>query len=132
DSMKATTLVFGGSVGADSTYGPQEIWEYLANSSPRPNGSGCSVASASSCASGNCVDGVCCEQATCTGTCMSCNVPGMAGKCLAVPVVSGDAPCPSDQACNANKTCKKLLGQQCGGFADCASGHCADGVCCNT
>jgi hypothetical protein len=132
DSLKATTLVFGGSVGADGTYGPQEIWEYLANSSPRPNGSGCSAASASSCASGYCVDGVCCEQSTCTGTCMSCNVPGMAGKCLPVPVGSGDDSCPSDQACDASKACKKLLGQQCGGFADCASGHCADGVCCNT
>ena len=40
DSLKATTLVFGGNVPADSTYGPQEIWEYLANSSPRPNGVG--------------------------------------------------------------------------------------------
>ena len=40
DSLKATTLVFGGTVPTDTTYGPQEIWEYLANSSPRPNGVG--------------------------------------------------------------------------------------------
>jgi len=136
DSLKATTLVFGGYVQADTTYGPQEIWEYLANSSPRPNGSGCSAASASSCMSGNCVDGVCCEvpAAQCAGTCMACNVPGMntLGKCSPVPVGQGDSTCPSDQACDANKQCKKPLGQQCGAFNECASGHCADGVCCNT
>jgi hypothetical protein len=132
DSMKATTLVFGGNVSGDPTYGPQEIWEYFASTSKRPNGSGCSPANASNCQSGFCVDGVCCEVMTCSGTCKSCAVPGMAGKCLSVPVGSGDDTCPSDQACDANQACKKLIGQQCASFGDCASGHCADGVCCNT
>jgi hypothetical protein len=134
DSMKATTLVFGGVVSGDSTYGPQEIWEYLANSSPRPNGSGCSAASAASCASGNCVDGVCCAvpASQCAGTCMACNVAGKLGTCSTVPVGLTDDTCPSDQACDASQKCKKPLGQQCGAFDECASGHCADGVCCNT
>jgi hypothetical protein len=44
------------------------------------NGTACS--SASTCASGFCVDGVCCESA-CDGTCVSCNQSGRAGKCSA-------------------------------------------------
>jgi hypothetical protein len=134
DSLKSTTLVFGGSVSGDSTYGPQEIWEYIANSSPRPNGSGCSAASASTCMSGNCVDGVCCAQTAvqCNGTCMACNVAGNLGTCSPVPAGQPDDTCPSDQLCDANKACKQKPGHICNTYADCASGHCADGVCCNT
>ena len=90
----------------------------------------------SGCASGNCVDGVCCAvpAAQCAGTCMACNVAGATtlGTCSPVPVGLTDDTCPSDQACDANQQCKKPLGQQCGAFSECASGHCADGVCCNT
>ena len=51
------------------------------NATARDNGAGCTAATASSCKSGNCVDGVCCVQtaAQCNGKCKSCNVPGMAG-----------------------------------------------------
>jgi hypothetical protein len=134
DPARNTTVVFGGQVNDDTTYGPQEIWEYIANTQPRPNGSGCSPASASSCASGNCVDGVCCAQtaAQCAGTCKACNVAGSLGTCSNVPAGQGDDTCPSDQACDPNQQCKAIVGHACGSFADCASGHCADGVCCNT
>jgi MYXO-CTERM domain-containing protein len=134
DSTRATTLVFGGTVSADTTYGPQEIWQYIASSAPRPNGSGCSAATAASCASKNCVDGVCCAEtaAQCNGTCKACNVAGKLGTCSDVPAGGGDDTCASDQACDANHQCKKLLGQACSVYTDCASGHCADGVCCDT
>ena len=46
------------------------------------NGQTCTDASA--CASGNCVDGVCCDSA-CTGTCSSCSLAGRAGKCSPYP-----------------------------------------------
>ncbi len=36
------------------------------------------------CASGSCVDGVCCEVSACTG-CSACNVAGSEGSCSAVP-----------------------------------------------
>src|SRR5262249_51246605 len=35
-------------------------------------------------------------------------------------------------ACDAAGACRSALGQKCAHAADCASGHCADGVCCNS
>ena len=140
DSLRGTTFLFGGTApndnttGADYSYVPQEIWEYLPNNAPRPNGAGCTPASAASCMSGNCVDGVCCAQAQtgCNGTCRACNVAGKEGTCQDVPVGQADDTCPTDQACDANHTCKTRLGQTCSSFADCASGNCVDGVCCES
>jgi hypothetical protein len=132
--MRGTTYLFGGSVPADYTYGPQEIWEYVPNTSPRANGSGCSAAMASTCMSKNCVDGVCCAQtaAECNGMCRACNVPGMFGTCQNVPKGAPDDTCASDQACDATQKCKARIGATCSTYADCASGNCADGVCCDT
>jgi catechol 2,3-dioxygenase-like lactoylglutathione lyase family enzyme len=58
-----------------------------------------------SCASGACVDGVCCS-ATC-GAGLACNVAGHEG------------------------TCVRPLGGSCTDAVGCASGHCVDGVCCD-
>jgi MYXO-CTERM domain-containing protein len=134
NSVRGTTYLFGGSVPDDQTYGPSEFWEYLPNATARANGAGCTTATASSCVSGNCVDGVCCAQtaAACAGTCKSCNVAGMAGTCLNVPAGVQDDTCPSDQACDSAQQCKKRVGQACNLFSECASGNCADGVCCDT
>ncbi len=134
DTVRGTTYLFGGSVPADTAYGPQEIWEYIPNSAPRANGAGCSVAAAGSCMSGNCVDGVCCAvpAAQCAGTCRACNVSGKEGTCSDVPVGLPDDTCPSDQSCDANHACKTRLGQNCTSYADCASGNCSDGVCCDS
>ncbi len=134
DSMRNDTLVFGGTVSEDPTYGPGEIWEYVPSSAPRPNGSGCSASTAANCLSKNCVDGVCCDvpAAQCAGTCRACNVAGKFGTCSDVPAGLGDDSCASDQACNAAHQCKARIGVQCQTFSDCASGSCADGVCCDT
>ena len=135
NTMRGSTYLFGGSVPEDTTYGPSEFWEYIPNATARDNGAGCTAATASSCKSGNCVDGVCCVQtaAQCNGKCKSCNVPGMAGTCSNVPAGQPDNDtCPSDLACDATQACKALLGHACTTFSDCASGHCADGVCCNS
>lgn len=51
------------------------------------NGSGCRYAT--ECASGHCVDGVCCATA-CDVPCMSCDHPGKAGRCLPVPDGTAD------------------------------------------
>jgi hypothetical protein len=47
------------------------------------------------CASGNCVDGVCCDQ-KCAGNCRYCKLPGSVGKCKDVP--NGQDPRVSCQA----------------------------------
>jgi hypothetical protein len=134
NSVRGTTYLFGGTVPDDTTYGPGEFWEYLPNAAARANGAGCTTATASSCVSGNCVDGVCCAQtaAQCAGTCKSCNVAGSVGTCSNVPAGLPDETCPSDLACDANQQCKALLGHACTSFTECASGNCVDGVCCNS
>ena len=45
---------------------------------------GTTCGAANECASGNCVDGVCCESA-CAGECETCNLPNTLGKCMPVP-----------------------------------------------
>jgi hypothetical protein len=49
---------------------------------PRPQAERCDRNE--DCASGFCVDRVCCESA-CTGNCQACNLPGSAGTCAMVP-----------------------------------------------
>lgn len=134
DSTHGSTFLFGGTVNADTTYGPQEIWTYSPNNAPRPNGSPCSTATATSCSSGFCVDGVCCAASSCSTKCQACNVPGATtlGVCSYVAAGTADDSCSSGQACDVNHVCKPSLGQSCGTFTDCATGHCADGACCDT
>ncbi len=55
---------------------------------------GVSCGGVNECATGNCVDGVCCDSA-CNGACNSCNLPGRAGTCstLAMGTVCAPATC---------------------------------------
>jgi hypothetical protein len=96
---------------------------------------GASCAGNAACASGNCIDGVCCGT-TCTGTCMSCKVTGSFGTCTNVPSGQTDSnaavACIAPNACNGAGACKTTNGQTCLLPTDCVSGSCADGVCCNT
>ncbi len=119
-----------------------------------PAGSVC--ASDAACATGNCIDGTCCET-KCDGQCQACDVPGQAGKC--VPIKG--KPHGARTACEANATdacesktcdgsdttkCAAKVGPCSGGFAcdavalacksscagaaDCAKGYeCNDGKC---
>jgi hypothetical protein len=88
------------------------------------------------CFSGNCVDGVCCNVA-CMGTCMACNVGGSVGMCTNLGLGATDATatvtCSGTNACDGMGACKLRNGQSCaGGVATCASGKCADAICCDT
>jgi hypothetical protein len=100
-----------------------------------PNGTPCS--SGTQCEFGQCVDGVCCDQAVC-GTCERCNVAASAGTCH--PVAGADA-----DSCTAPASCAVVTigaatigvcgltnGSACGGDGDCQSTHCVDGVCCDS
>ena len=124
----------------------------IANNTPDPvpagtcttacNGSGiCKAASGQACPggvgtdcqSGFCVDGVCCGSAAC-GVCTSCSLSGN-GTCSNIANNTPD-PVPAGTcttACDGTGTCKTATGLACpvGGAADCQSGFCSDGVCCN-
>ncbi|MDI1483685.1 MopE-related protein [Polyangium sp. y55x31] len=95
----------------------------------RTNGQSCALAS--QCQSGNCVDGVCCNDA-CGGTCLACNVSGSLGTCTTIATNQDPAnECPNG-SCDGLGQCQKIIGSSCTVNAQCASGNCVDGVCCNT
>jgi len=102
----------------------------------RPLGATCSVEI--QCASGFCVDGVCCGSA-CTGPCRSCNQPGKDGMCVAYQQGSDpNRECTTGLTCNGVGSCgpppsgSKQQGELCGAGPECQSGFCVDGVCCAT
>ena len=132
DSDRGVAVLFGGMLSgvAGSAIG-NDTWEYSVTN--LANGEGCNAAFAASCASGNCVDGVCCEATTCTGACKSCSVPGSEGTCkLAQAGMEVPGSCGDGNACDGTGTCKTKNGQSCSEGATCASGFCADGVCCDS
>lgn len=129
DSGRGVMVLFRSS-NSSSLTASNETWELSV--AGVENGTGCALAFASSCASGHCVDGVCCESASCTGPCKSCNVSGKEGTCVAAKAgteVLGS--CSNGQACDGNGNCMASNGQTCTSGSQCASGFCVDGVCCN-
>jgi len=93
-----------------------------------PNGQSCMMNS--QCASGTCVDGVCCNQA-CTGTCQACNVQNSVGTCVSVPANTDPANECNPGSCDGLGQCQVALGTSCTTANQCTSGFCTDGVCCD-
>jgi len=119
DAARRRTVLFGGSSSAN--FG--DTWEYYTR------GSSCALGS--TCATGFCVDGACCEQVSC-GTCQACDVAGSPGTCSSVINADDSDSCPSgSKTCDAVGACKSKQGQACTANSQCASGFCADGFCCN-
>jgi hypothetical protein len=84
DATRGQSVVSGGLAygqgGAEvATYGDTVAFSRASELGIR----GVACTSASTCASGFCVDGNCCNSA-CTGQCAACNVPGSGGTCTAV------------------------------------------------
>ena len=134
DSQRGVIVLFGG-VGSmangASFASTSETWEYKVTN--LGNGEGCTAAAASTCASGFCVDGVCCAVASCSGACQSCSVAGQEGTCARAAAgteVSGS--CAGGQACDGNGACQSKNGTTCSTASVCASGFCVDGVCCES
>jgi hypothetical protein len=94
-------------------------------------GIGCT--SDAECPTGYCVDSVCCNTACCK-TCESCNLPGSVGTCQ--PYLYHEDPegeCPWTPGCNGAGGCVSPPGgQPCSDDVHCGSGHCDDGVCCDS
>jgi hypothetical protein len=123
----------------------------------KSNGSGC--ARGGECSSTFCVDGYCCNGACNGSTCEACDVAGKAGICSAVNTgnphgthgscgnfacVSGacySGTCTLDTECASNYYCDTssgscvasiAKGSVCTKDAQCNTGHCVDGYCCDT
>ncbi|HYQ14780.1 MAG TPA: MYXO-CTERM sorting domain-containing protein [Polyangiaceae bacterium] len=117
DKTRDRMVLFGGANNSDG----DDTWTYA------HFGSTCQ--SESDCDGGACVDGVCCQDKRC-GTCEACSE--LTGTCQ--PLVSADdenGDCAGDHTCDAAGACLPSLGQGCSKDANCASGHCTDGVCCD-
>jgi len=100
--------------------------------------SGLACMTSTDCATGTCVDGICCA-AVCTETCRKCvaitSTNGTYGKCTGYvtagqPDLDATKPCKGTGLCDGKGTCKKGNGQVCASGKDCGSGYCVDGVCC--
>lgn len=134
-------LVAGGQSSAGAT-ASAELY-----AGPAVVGSACTVPN--DCAAGYCVDGFCCES-TCPGLCVACaqwktGLPN--GQCQ--PVANGIDPdeectddgspsCQQDGFCNGSGACELYpsangcVPHPCTAGAECTSGHCVDGICCDT
>lgn len=121
DESRGESVLVGGNILINLVFGDSWIL--------RLRGGSC-VAD-SDCSQSYCVDGVCCDVSSC-GVCEACNVAGAEGTCAAVRAKQDPDSCGGANACDANGTCKKHLGGACADAADCASGFCIDGVCCDT
>ncbi len=90
---------------------------------------GGSCAAGAECDTSVCTDGVCCASPC--GTCESCNgaSPG-----LCTPVVDAEDldSCAGGHFCDKSGLCLLSPGVACRARADCASGFCVDGVCCDS
>jgi hypothetical protein len=142
DSQRGVMVLFGGGLPSDpfgpnalqydwANAGVSETWEYkVANLG---NGEGCTAATASNCASGFCVEGVCCGSASCSGPCQSCAVVGHEGTCMqAAAGTEVPGSCADGQACDGSGNCKSKNGVACASTSVCASGFCVDGLCCES
>ncbi len=90
-----------------------------------PSGNYCDAAGA--CVAEQAVGTACTYQAQC-GTCLDC----VSGSCQVVAGADDLETCTGASTCDAAGACKAKNGRACATGAECASGHCADGNCCES
>ncbi len=101
---------------------------------PTDGGQRCEVGP--QCASGYCVDGVCCNEA-CSGPCVACALAGAEGTCSpATPGTDPHRDCgeggPCDSVCDAESACVSRVGEACVATTCTADGTAAiEGVACS-
>lgn len=82
-----------------------------------------------SCASGFCVDGVCCVEASCHGDCQSCAAGPSPGHCGDVFREQIPGRCDGAKGCDALSRCRVLAGGDCSQDEECEGERCSDNVC---
>jgi hypothetical protein len=131
DQKYGRIVLWGGGNGQsgssyDSGSFSAQIWEYQSWAG--------ACASDADCDGGSCRDGYCC--ATTCGACATCGATGSVGTCKPFAGAAGTGTehdvCTGTKACNAAGACTKKIGEACVTGADCTSGNCVDGYCCNT
>ncbi len=136
-----TVLVAGGSVGAGGV-SSAELYR------PGDLATAASCTNDGECASGFCVDGVCCATA-CNGLCEACSAAtkttGASGTCGPAKAATdphetckddGAPSCNKNGLCNGSGACATYgaatcAARACTKDADCTSGFCTDGICCD-
>lgn len=117
DAARDRTLLFGGFGNSDG----DDTWTYAHF--------GNTCGDEADCDGEACVDGVCCQDKLC-GTCEACSEE--TGTCQPLRSMDdSDGGCSGDQTCDGSGKCMPSNGQACERDGDCASQHCADGVCCD-
>lgn len=116
DAAADRIVLFGGY----RNYALADTWHY------RRMGNSC--ATSAECDGFACVDGVCCIEASCA-SCEACSAT--TGECEPLANVEDPDSCSGTESCDAAGECKLKNGRPCGDGAECVSGHCADGICCN-
>lgn len=123
DATRHVTVLYGGQSDAvepgTSTAALSDTWEYAAPA--------LTCTADTECATGHCVDGYCCDVASC-GTCESCGTVANPGSCAAVEGPDADT---CGGVCSAG-ACVKPFGASCTADAECEGGKCSSGVCCPT
>jgi hypothetical protein len=84
----------------------------------------------------DCQTDICRREVCCAGPCALCqSCRGPAGSCLNVPAgeddYQGTTRCYNGYACDGAGSCRSTTAQACTRPADCPSGFCSDGVCCD-
>jgi hypothetical protein len=115
DSARGRLVLFG---GAFNVTGVADTWEY--------HWRGGECAAAEDCPFAFCVDGVCCDVASC-GMCSRCDSTALLGACS--PVISQEDPdsCSGGAWCNENGICTVKAGSDCSTAPDGAQCVCPDG-----
>jgi hypothetical protein len=95
-------VVYASRSYTDTTYRPKLTVQFKSSL-----GVSCTVGGAAACASGNCVNGVCCAASSCSG-CLRCNVAGQLGTCQPSHSVCADT-----NMCTTNERCVNSGGWVC-------------------
>ena len=134
NSARGSTYLFGGSVPEDTTYGPSEFWEYLPNATARDNGAGCTARERRAASRGTASTASAARRPPRSATASASRATFRAarGRAATCRPASRTRHLPERSVLRRDPAVQGAARPRVHAFTDCASGHCADGVCCNS